>query len=63
MSVQRAVLEVQKSRDRHRESVNSFVEEAVIRRELADNFCFYNKSYDQLEGTAGAKPDGGRGTG
>ncbi|XP_025058533.1 deoxyribodipyrimidine photo-lyase-like [Alligator sinensis] len=50
VSVQRAVLEVQKSRDRHRESVNSFVEEAVIRRELADNFCFYNKSYDQLEG-------------
>lgn len=28
----------------------SFIEELVVRRELADNFCFYNDRYDQLEG-------------
>lgn len=22
----------------------------VVRRELAENFCFYNKNYDNLEG-------------
>eukprot|EP01039_Chlorochromonas_danica_P005967 gene5967-6571_t len=31
-------------------SVDSFVEEAVVRRELTDNFCFYNPHYDSLEG-------------
>lgn len=31
-------------------SVDAFIEEAVIRRELADNFCFYNVNYDRLEG-------------
>jgi deoxyribodipyrimidine photo-lyase len=31
------------------ESVNSFIEEMVVRRELSDNFCFYNPSYDSLE--------------
>jgi deoxyribodipyrimidine photo-lyase len=30
-----------------------FIEEAVIRRELADNFCFYTKDYDSLKGAAG----------
>lgn len=27
-----------------------FVEELVVRKELADNFCFYNPKYDSLEG-------------
>ncbi len=31
-------------------SVDAFVEEAVVRRELSDNFCFYNKNYDSLSG-------------
>ena len=31
-------------------SVDAFVEEALVRRELADNFCFYNSKYDQIEG-------------
>ncbi|XP_076281447.1 deoxyribodipyrimidine photo-lyase isoform X3 [Lasioglossum baleicum] len=31
-------------------SVESFMEEAIVRRELSDNFCFYNKNYDLLEG-------------
>ncbi|XP_074860820.1 deoxyribodipyrimidine photo-lyase-like [Carettochelys insculpta] len=50
VSVQRAVLEVRKSRVQHRESVEAFVEEAVVRRELADNFCYYNRNYDKVEG-------------
>lgn len=27
----------------------SFLEELIVRRELADNFCFYNSSYDQFD--------------
>ena len=30
------------------EDVESFIEELVIRRELADNFCLYNDNYDSL---------------
>eukprot|EP00930_Biecheleria_cincta_P051447 TRINITY_DN36638_c0_g1_i1.p1 TRINITY_DN36638_c0_g1~~TRINITY_DN36638_c0_g1_i1.p1 ORF type:complete len:534 (-),score=107.33 TRINITY_DN36638_c0_g1_i1:68-1669(-) len=30
-----------------------FLEEAVVRRELSDNFCFYNPKYDRIEGAAG----------
>ncbi|XP_040205599.1 deoxyribodipyrimidine photo-lyase-like isoform X3 [Rana temporaria] len=50
LSVQRAILEVQKYRSKYKESVDSFVEEAVVRRELSDNFCYYNKNYDKVEG-------------
>lgn len=49
VSVQRAVLEVKLSK-RYPGSADSFIEEAVVRRELADNFCFYNAHYDSLEG-------------
>jgi len=28
----------------------SFLEELIVRRELADNYCFYNKAYDQVAG-------------
>ena len=27
-----------------------FIEEAMVRRELAENYCFYNSNYDKLEG-------------
>ncbi len=27
-----------------------FIEEALVRRELAENYCFYNKNYDAFEG-------------
>ncbi|XP_067417200.1 deoxyribodipyrimidine photo-lyase-like isoform X2 [Emydura macquarii macquarii] len=50
VSVQRAILEVQKYRGKYKESVDGFVEEAVVRRELADNFCYYNRNYDEVEG-------------
>ncbi|XP_054838045.1 deoxyribodipyrimidine photo-lyase-like [Eublepharis macularius] len=50
IAVQRAILEVRKHRHRYKESVEAFIEEAVVRRELADNFCFYNQNYDQIDG-------------
>ncbi len=31
-------------------SVASFIEECLVRRELAENFCYYNTSYDSFEG-------------
>jgi deoxyribodipyrimidine photo-lyase len=52
ISAQRAVLEV-RSAGRSSESTASFVEETIVRRELADNFCFYNPAYDSLQGAAG----------
>jgi len=50
VSTQRAVLLVEELRGSYKESVESFIEEAVVRRELAENFCYYNKSYDSIEG-------------
>ncbi|XP_075229488.1 deoxyribodipyrimidine photo-lyase-like isoform X2 [Lycorma delicatula] len=50
LSVQRAVLVVKQLRSKYPESVDAFCEEAIIRRELADNFCFYNPNYDSIEG-------------
>ena len=32
------------------ESKKSFLEELIVRRELADNFCYYNKNYDSFDG-------------
>ncbi len=31
-------------------SATSFIEELVVRKELSDNFCFYNKFYDSTKG-------------
>ncbi len=33
-----------------RADANAFIEELVIRRELSDNYCFYNTNYDKLTG-------------
>ncbi|MBN2688103.1 MAG: deoxyribodipyrimidine photo-lyase [Deltaproteobacteria bacterium] len=49
MSAQRVVLEVIKSTI-NQEQKTSFLEELIIRRELSDNFCFYNDAYDTPEG-------------
>ena len=35
---------------KHKESVDSFLEEMIIRRELTDNFCYYNTNYDSFDG-------------
>lgn len=52
ISAQRMVLYI-KQLKKHASSTDSFVEEAVIRRELSDNFCYYNPQYDSLESCYG----------
>lgn len=32
------------------EARESFLEELIVRKELSDNFCFYNRNYDKFEG-------------
>ena len=50
--MQRAVIYVKKHGKSQSESVASFVEEGVVRRELSDNFCEYNPNYDTLKGAS-----------
>jgi deoxyribodipyrimidine photo-lyase len=50
ISPQRAVLEVQKHHDKFKEDVDSFINETVIWRELAENLCYYNSNYDNING-------------
>jgi len=49
LSAQRAALEASRSAapEGAREA---FLEELIIRRELSDNYCFYNSRYDSFEG-------------
>ncbi|XP_034231046.1 deoxyribodipyrimidine photo-lyase [Thrips palmi] len=51
VSAQRCILVVKALRSKHPESVDAYIEEAIVRRELSDNFCFYNPKYDSIEGT------------
>ena len=32
------------------DGIDSFIEELIVRKELSDNFCFYNPAYDKLTG-------------
>ncbi|KAF9616344.1 hypothetical protein IFM89_029598 [Coptis chinensis] len=50
ISAQRCALEARKVRNLHPQPVDSFLEELIVRRELADNFCFYQPHYDSLLG-------------
>ncbi|MGC9434949.1 MAG: deoxyribodipyrimidine photo-lyase [Methanomicrobiales archaeon] len=49
LSAQRVALEVNRSTvdDRQKEA---FLEQLVVRRELAENFCLYNPRYDSVDG-------------
>ena len=49
ISAQRVALEVQKKKV-NKESKEGFLEELIVRRELSDNFCFYNPDYDRFAG-------------
>jgi deoxyribodipyrimidine photo-lyase len=49
IAAQHVALEVRKSKITGA-SQESFLEELVVRRELSDNFCFYNDKYDSVEG-------------
>ena len=49
ISAQRIVLNIEKLQARN-ESINSFLDELIIRKELSDNYCFYNSNYDNYNG-------------
>jgi deoxyribodipyrimidine photo-lyase len=49
ISSQRVALEAKNS-NAPQEDKSSFLEELVVRRELADNYCFYNENYDNFNG-------------
>lgn len=47
ISAQRIALEILKS-SASRENKEAFLEELIVRKELSDNFCLYNKDYKSL---------------
>lgn len=49
ISAQRIALTVQQFYGNH-PSTKSFLEELIVRRELSDNFCYFNPKYDSFEG-------------
>src|SRR5574338_361426 len=49
ISAQRIALETQRING-NKESEISFLEELIVRRELSDNFCYFNKKYDSFDG-------------
>ena len=49
ISAQRVALEVQ-AQEGHDAAKESFLEELIVRRELADNYCLYNAHYDTFAG-------------
>lgn len=49
ISAQRIALETQRFNG-NKESEKSFLEELIIRRELSDNFCYFNPKYDSFDG-------------
>ncbi|CAI9093832.1 OLC1v1029416C1 [Oldenlandia corymbosa var. corymbosa] len=50
IAAQRCALEGQKVRKLFPQAVDTFLEELIVRRELSDNFCFYQPHYDSLQG-------------
>ncbi|GAB2274098.1 DNA photolyase phr1 [Dionaea muscipula] len=50
ISAQRCAWEARSVRKLSPEAVDAFLEELIVRRELADNFCFYQPNYDSLKG-------------
>lgn len=51
----RIALEVNKLKDsnaskKFEQSIESYLEELIVRKELSDNFCYYNKNYDSIIG-------------
>ena len=49
LSAQQVALEVAAARA-PKDAKEAFLEELVVRKELADNFCFYNAQYDKVGG-------------
>ncbi|MCF7886736.1 MAG: deoxyribodipyrimidine photo-lyase [Candidatus Marinimicrobia bacterium] len=49
ISAQRIALEIEKA-DVSKEAREAYLEQLIIRKELTDNYCFYNKDYDSPAG-------------
>ena len=49
ISAQRVALEIIKNQPKTDNS-DAFLEELIVRRELSDNFCYFNKNYHSFEG-------------
>ena len=49
ISAQRIALETQRFNG-NKESEKYFLEELIVRRELSDNFCYFNPKYDSFDG-------------
>jgi deoxyribodipyrimidine photo-lyase len=50
ISSQWLAYQINNATDNSRESRDVYLEELVVRRELTDNFCYYNPDYDKVEG-------------
>ncbi|XP_021736017.1 deoxyribodipyrimidine photo-lyase-like [Chenopodium quinoa] len=50
ISAQRCAFEARNVRKVAPEAVDAFLEELIVRRELADNFCYYQPNYDSIMG-------------
>lgn len=50
ISAQRCALEARSVRKLSPQAVDAFLEELIVRRELADNYCYYQPHYDSLQG-------------
>ncbi|KAA3457664.1 deoxyribodipyrimidine photo-lyase [Gossypium australe] len=50
ISAQRCALEARSFRKLNAQAVDTFLEELIVRRELADNFCYYQPNYDTIQG-------------
>jgi deoxyribodipyrimidine photo-lyase len=49
ISAQRMALDIVHHIPRNK-NTDAFLEELIVRKELSDNFCYYNPRYDQLDG-------------
>ncbi len=50
LSAQRVAWNVTEDADVPSEARSALLEELIVRRELSDNFCYYNRHYDSYEG-------------
>jgi len=50
ISAQQIALQILKTKKGTRKDRDAFLEELIVRKELSDNFCFYNKQYDSPTG-------------
>lgn len=50
ISAQHVAYSISNNADIKKEAREAFLEELIVRRELADNYCLYNKHYDRVQG-------------